>query len=99
MPQDEHGGYYDHAIPQNPVPNPDGLDSPQFNFSRIGVRVPAIVVSPWIEKGTLVHKPRHGPTPSSQFEHSSVPATLKKLFGWDEFLTKRDGVLYRVRGC
>lgn len=31
------------------------------------------------------------PTPNSHFEHSSVPATLKKMFNLgDDFLTKRD---------
>lgn len=72
------------------IPNPDGLNSedPPFDFTRIGVRVPTIAISPWIRKGKLVHEP-NGPTPNSQFEHSSIPATLKKLFDLPEFLTKR----------
>ncbi|MBA0825181.1 hypothetical protein Goarm_021785, partial [Gossypium armourianum] len=37
-----------------------------------------------------IHEPT-GPTPSSQFEHSSIPATVKKLFNLNSnFLTKRD---------
>jgi hypothetical protein len=37
-----------------------------------------------------VHAPQ-GPTPSSQYEHSSLPATIKKIFNLgDNFLTNRD---------
>lgn len=38
----------------------------------------------------VIHE-TNGPTPSSQFEHSSIPATVKKLFNLkSSFLTKRD---------
>ncbi|KAF2605602.1 hypothetical protein F2Q70_00027930 [Brassica cretica] len=48
-------------------------------------------VSPWIEKGTVVHGPNGSPFPSSEYEHSSIPATVKKLFNLSTpFLTKRD---------
>ncbi|XP_065876920.1 non-specific phospholipase C1 [Euphorbia lathyris] len=91
---DEHGGFYDHvATPVTGVPNPDGIIGPDpyyFRFDRLGVRVPTLLVSPWIEKRTVIHK-AVGPTPYSQFEHSSVPATVKKLFNLNSnFLTKRD---------
>lgn len=53
---DEHGGFYDHvATPVSGVPSPDGIVGPEpfnFTFDRLGVRVPTIAVSPWIEKGT-----------------------------------------------
>ncbi|XAR60728.1 Phospholipase C [Bertholletia excelsa] len=91
---DEHGGFYDHVpTPVSGVPNPDGIIGPDpfyFGFDRLGVRVPTILISPWIDKGLVIHAP-HGPTPSSQFEHSSIPATVKKLFNLNSnFLTKRD---------
>ncbi|RWW34295.1 hypothetical protein BHE74_00016350 [Ensete ventricosum] len=81
---DEHGGFYDHVpTPVTGVPNPDGIIGPDpfyFKFDRLGVRVPTILISPWIEKSTgeLLHEPK-GPTPHSQFEHSSIPATVKSL--------------------
>ncbi len=80
---DEHGGFYDQVPPPGDVPNPDGKRSmnPPFDFTRLGVRVPAVLVSPWIEKGTV---------DGTIYEHSSVPATLKKLFGLPQFLTARD---------
>ena len=37
----------------------------------------------------VVHEPS-GPQPTSQYEHSSIPATLKKIFNLKDFLTKRD---------
>ncbi|KAJ6804452.1 putative non-specific phospholipase C4 [Iris pallida] len=89
---DEHGGFYDHVPTPVGVPSPDGIDGPEpfnFKFDRLGVRVPAIFISPWIEAGTVVHRPS-GPYPSSEFEHSSIPATVKKIFNLKNFLTKRD---------
>ncbi|RLN19327.1 non-specific phospholipase C4-like [Panicum miliaceum] len=49
----------------------------------------ALFVSPWIDPGTVVHRPS-GPYPTSEFEHSSIPATVNKIFNLDDFLTKRD---------
>ncbi|CAO3615843.1 unnamed protein product [Cunninghamella blakesleeana] len=86
---DEHGGYYDHVQPPLNVPNPDGLNHSDFNFDRLGVRVPTILISPWVEKGAVIHEGVR-PFKDSQFEHSSVPATIKKLFNLPKFLTKRD---------
>ncbi|KAJ9680321.1 hypothetical protein PVL29_019592 [Vitis rotundifolia] len=90
---DEHGGFYDHVpTPVTGVPSPDDIVGPEpynFRFDRLGVRVPAILISPWIERGTVLHGPS-GPYPTSEFEHSSIPATVKKLFNLKEFLTKRD---------
>lgn len=81
---DEHGGFYDHISPPGGVPNPDGKNSsqPPFDFTRLGVRVPAILVSPYIEKGVVDATP---------YEHSSVASTLKKLFKLPAFLNARDG--------
>lgn len=88
---DEHGGFYDHVVPPSQgIPNPDGLTSPQpgeppwapaFSFDRLGVRVPAVIASPWIKAGRV---------DSTQYQHTSVLATLKQMFGLADFLTKRD---------
>ncbi|GMG98512.1 hypothetical protein Nepgr_000352 [Nepenthes gracilis] len=90
---DEHGGFYDHvATPVKGVPSPDGIVGPSpyyFKFDRLGVRVPTFFISPWIEAGTVLHGPS-GPESTSEFEHSSIPATVKKIFNLKEFLTKRD---------
>lgn len=80
---DEHGGFYDHVPPPAVgVPSPDGVRGPAphyFNFDRLGVRVPTIAISPWIEKGKVEHRAQ-GPMPSSEYEHSSIAATIRKLF-------------------
>jgi len=98
---DEHGGLYDHVTPPATV-NPDGRnadnpgenvrpDIPAFDFTRLGVRVPAIIVSPYIEAGKI---------DSTVYDHTSIIATARKLFlsdkldnpeKWNEhFLTERD---------
>jgi len=89
---DEHGGYYDHAPTPLNIPNPDGIVSkdPPFDFKRSGVRVPAVVVSPWVKKGRVVHKPANGPTPTSIYEHCSIAATMKKVLNISHFLNARD---------
>jgi phospholipase C len=45
---DEHGGFYDHVSPDDFTP-PGGLPDEDRRFRRYGPRVPAIVVSPWVE--------------------------------------------------
>jgi phospholipase C len=76
---DEHGGLFDHELPPAAAP-PDGNTS-QFAFDRYGVRVPAVLISPYIDAGTIVE---------TVFDHSSIPAMVKKTFGLPDFLTKRD---------
>jgi len=74
---DEHGGIYDHVVPPACTPdqftasaNDTGTGQP-FAFDRLGVRVPAILISPWIPKGTVVDR---------TFDHASIPATITKFF-------------------
>ena len=43
---DEHGGFYDHVTPPATVA-PDTLGSSSCKFDQLGVRVPAILISPW----------------------------------------------------
>jgi len=90
---DEHGGFYDHQSP--PAAMPTGDDSKYANlnhsflFDRLGARVPAIVISAYTAKGTIIGD--NADDPSSIFDHSSVLATVEKRFGLEP-LTKRDGV-------
>jgi hypothetical protein len=46
---DEHGGFYDHIVPPAAIP-PDH-HSEEYDFTRYGVRVPAILVSPYVGNG------------------------------------------------
>ena len=81
---DEHGGIYDHMTPEATV-NPDGLvhQNPTFDFKKLGVRIPAVLVSPYIAKGTV---------DTTIYDHASVLASVKKLFDLPEFLTQRDAL-------
>lgn len=45
---DEHGGFYDHVSPPTAIA-PDG-ERAEYTFDRLGVRVPAVLVSPWVDK-------------------------------------------------
>jgi phospholipase C len=83
---DEHGGCYEH------VPPPAGATPPDtnagefgFDFRRFGVRVPAVVVSPWIAPGTVFR----APAGSAPLDHTSILATVERRFGLPA-LTARD---------
>jgi phospholipase C len=81
---DEHGGTFDHVPPPSCIPDgfvaqpSDTKTGKPFLFDRLGVRVPAVLVSPWIPKGTVVPGAAE-PTPRI-FEHTSIPATVTDLF-------------------
>jgi phospholipase C len=82
---DEHGGFFDHAIPPAAIPPGDTAPGGKhnqfgFTFEQYGPRVPAVIVSPWIAKNTIDHR---------LYDHSSVPATLEELFELQP-LTERD---------
>ena len=88
---DEHGGFYDHVSPPAAVPTGDDIRyaNPEqpFTFNRLGVRVPAIVVSAYTQKGAVIGIDANNVT--TRFDHTSIPATVNKLFGLQS-LTKRD---------
>ncbi|MBV9784071.1 MAG: hypothetical protein JO264_09650 [Acidisphaera sp.] len=65
---DEHGGFYDHVPPPEATP-PDG-NVDRFAFNRLGVRVPAVLVSPMLDAGVL----------SATFDHTSLLRFL--IDGW-----------------
>jgi phospholipase C len=92
---DEHGGCYDHVPPPVAVP-PDNTRPQSFGFDRYGVRVPAVIVSPFIKPGTILRAVTDGNLPHNgppyPFDHTSVIATLRKCFNLGGPLTQRDAV-------
>ncbi|MFT4233048.1 MAG: alkaline phosphatase family protein [Leucobacter sp.] len=78
---DEHGGTYDHVPPPAATP-PDrsGAGEMGFSFDRLGCRVPAILVSAHVKRGSVYRQEMH---------HGSVIATLCERFGLEP-LTRRD---------
>ncbi len=74
---DEHGGCYDHVPPPWGAAPPDAsLGEDGFAFTRYGVRVPTILVSPLIPAGR-VHRVPGRTTP---FDHTSILATVEHRF-------------------
>jgi len=84
---DEHGGYYDHVQPPATV-SPDGImgrtDQPflvPFDFKRLGLRVPALLISPWFAPAV----------DSTVYSHSTLPGSIIEAFNLPGgFLTERD---------
>ncbi len=88
---DEHGGFFDHAIPPPAVAPGDSQPSAGhnqfgFTFEQYGPRVPCVIISPWIPKNTVDHR---------LYDHSSIPATIERLFGMAP-MTKRDAAANNV---
>ncbi len=81
---DEHGGCYDHVAPPTSANckfaiSPDGAVIPPshmggsgFNFDRLGVRVPAIVVSAYTQANTI---------DSTVYDHTSALSTIVNSLG------------------
>lgn len=85
---DEHGGCFDHVAPPNYCKAPEASEPAGqngFKFNRLGVRVPSIVVSPYIEKGTIARPAAYHP-----YEHTSVIRTIQECFDLQGHLTQRD---------
>jgi phospholipase C len=73
---DEHGGIFDHVPPpraMNPWPQ-DEVDG--FKYDVMGVRVPTIVASPWVEPQTVFRS-----TTNVAYDGTSFMATLLQWFG------------------
>jgi phospholipase C len=77
---DEHGGTYDHHSPIWGAINPGdplSLKSP-FDFHLFGVRVPTLLISPYVPAGTVFRAPFTSPQP---YDHTSILATLLRWQG------------------
>ncbi|KAL1988139.1 hypothetical protein VTN96DRAFT_669 [Rasamsonia emersonii] len=87
---DEHGGFADHVPPPMNIPAPDdnitfsGMSDGHnvtYDFTRLGVRVPAFLISPWIPANTLIHDEGTSYANNSAYTHSSMLHFLQEL--WD----------------
>lgn len=95
---DDSGGFYDHVPLVTGVPAPDDIPScsNKFDYTLLGPRLPTLLISPLISKGRVIHEPSGPvgsaarPYPNSQYEHSSIAATLTELFDLPGPLTRRD---------
>jgi phospholipase C len=78
---DEHGGIFDHVPPPVVTRDPINANLPDvehagppdvFDFTRLGVRVPAVFISPCIPPNTVIN--------DQDYDHCSVVSTVRKLF-------------------
>jgi phospholipase C len=89
---DEHGGCYDHVVPPKAVP-PDGIVNNGYNFlfTEYGVRVPAVVVSPYIPPGSRIRvQPPAAGAARTPFDHTSIIKTVRELFSLGAAFTARE---------
>ncbi|MGU3643403.1 alkaline phosphatase family protein [Microbacterium sp. C23T] len=79
---DEHGGTYDHVPPPlAAAPALARTGQYEFPFDRLGIRLPAIAISPWIDERTVINGVHH---------HTSVIRTLRERWNLGDPLTARD---------
>jgi phospholipase C len=82
---DEHGGNYDHVPPPTGAVPPDNTvgEFDGFDFTRFGVRIPAILISPLITAGTVFR------AAAGTIDHTAVLKTLAERWNLEP-LTARD---------
>lgn len=76
---DEHGGFYDHVRPDKIPADARTKTDDDANFLTYGPRVPAIIVSPYVEAGSVY---------PNRVEHASI---LKFICKWRELDATRLG--------
>jgi phospholipase C len=102
---DEHGGFYDHyqalpvAIPPD-ASKPEKLrykypcgksDILECRFDYLGVRVPAVLVSPWVKRGHVCSTP---------LDHTSILKYVSdKWLGHEPYLTQRVAGAHSITPC
>jgi phospholipase C len=69
---DEHGGFFDHVSPPAVRTDPPADTQDNHGFRTLGVRVPALVVSPFVSPGRVY---------DGQLDHTSVLRFLGEKFG------------------
>jgi phospholipase C len=94
---DEHGGFFDQMIPPSATPPGDAALNPQkakhppnppFAFDQLGIRVPAVIVSPWVKPKSVSQVP---------YDHTSVIKTVYEIFDLQGHLTARDAAAASLR--
>jgi phospholipase C len=85
---DEHGGFFDHVPPPGTPPADDPSPQPKVHpdgADHLGVRVPALVISPWVDAGGVI---------TTVLDHTSIIKTILQRFAPAEHA---DGALFGPR--
>lgn len=91
---DEHGGYYDHVPPPEAVA-PDDIapnltaGQPRGDYTRYGIRVPAVVVSPYAKRDYVSHVVH---------DHTSILSLVEHVWNLPA-LSNRDGAADALLDC
>ena len=85
---DEHGGTYHHISPPAAASPFQPGSVTGFDFNRFGVRVPTLLINPYIKANSIFSPPAGGPP----FDHTSIISTLNAQFDLGNPLTSRDAV-------
>ncbi|WP_322049445.1 alkaline phosphatase family protein [Paraburkholderia sp. J67] len=91
---DEHGGCFDHVAPPAATPPEPARPKQNFAFDRYGVRVPAVLISPYTAAGTVLR-----PAGNTPFDHTSIISTVRNCFGIAGPLTARDAAAPDLSGA
>ena len=91
---DEHGGYYDHVPPPAALQPGDGSHPQTPNtygddYTIAGIRVPAVIVSPWARANFTSH---------TVYDHTSILATIQRKWNLPA-LTYRDANANHFGDC
>jgi len=76
---DEHGGLFDHVYPASTIAPDNRRDGSGFDFALFGVRVPTVLVSPWLDHGVI----------TDTFDHTSLLKFLIDKWGLNDALGAR----------
>lgn len=95
---DEHGGLFDHVPPPKAVPPDKNAPAGQFGFKfdRLGPRVCTVLVSPYIEPGT-VFRAKNVLGRDIPLEHNSITKTIELRWHLKP-LTERDRASEDISG-
>ena len=72
---DEHGGFFDHVQPP-PLP---AEDEARPEFTTYGVRVPALIAGPRVQR-TVLHDPQNAATTGALYDHTTLIKTILLAF-------------------
>jgi phospholipase C len=82
---DEWGGFFDHVRPPR-VPDVRNDRDPNKDFGQMGIRIPAVTVSPWVRRGHVAH---------SIFGFESILKMIEYRYGLAP-LTRRDAYAQNI---
>jgi phospholipase C len=82
---DEWGGFFDHVRPPR-VPDIRNDTDPNKDFGQMGIRIPAVAISPWVRRGHVSH---------SIFGFESILKMIEYRFGIPP-LTRRDAYAQNI---